>query len=465
MAKHVGTKRNMNKVVTSAGLLALGAATVYGLDPEMTRATSGRPFTLGASVRAFYDDNSTGVPDRYLTTDRKGNPTVGRPIDSFGFEVSPSVHLNLPLEQTFIRAGYVYSLRYYENRRDNNVDQSHEFNALLRHAFNARHDIAVADSFTFSDEPTVTERFGIITAPARTDITAMRNRASVDYNATLTQVLGLGLGYVNNWYDYDDSGAASRSALLDRLEHSFRADLRYQVDPALVALVGYEFGVNQYTGDEFIHSDDPDAFRDELVLQGLPFGLAQKISRYTSDIRDSYSHKVYVGVDHDFNHRLRATVRVGGQFTDYHEIGETELSPYADAALTYVYMPESSVQVGVRHTRNATDIVSTDKKGRPTLDQETTAGFLQVTHRICGNLSGSLIGQVQHSTFSSGENDDQSENLYLLGINFDYRINRHWSAEVGYNYDMLDSSLDDGKRLQSRSYDRNRVYVGVRATY
>lgn len=441
----------MNKVVTSAGLLALGAATVHGYDPEMTRAKSGRPFTLAATVRAFYDDNSTGSPDRLPVYDSSA-PLGVRFVDprqeSFGVEVSPSVHVNLPLEQTFIRAGYVYSLRYYEGRRDHQVDQTHEFNALLRHAFNARHDIALADSFTYSTEPTVTDRFGIVTAPVRTDITALRNRASLDYNAALTHSLGLGLGYANTWYDYDDSGLGSRSSFLDRMEHLFRADLRYQFNPSLVGLIGYNFGMVDFTADE--------------IITKTPI-------RY-SDERNSYSHYVYLGVDHDLNHKLRASARVGGQFVDYYNAGDSDLSPYADASLTYVFLPESSLQVGVKHMRNATDIVASDARGRVTLDQETTAGFVEVVHRITHDLTGSVMGQVQHGTFSGGAADDSNELLYIFGVNLEYRINYHWSVEVGYNYDMLDSDVRStepltNRRFEPRSYDRNRFYVGVRGTY
>jgi hypothetical protein len=46
-----------------------------------------------------------------------------------------------------------------------------------------------------------------------------------------------------------------------------------------------------------------------------------------------------------------------------------------------------------------------------------------------------------------------------VGLNLAYRINQFLSAEAGYNYDKVDSDL------VGRSYSRNRVYVGVRATY
>ena len=44
-------------------------------------------------------------------------------------------------------------------------------------------------------------------------------------------------------------------------------------------------------------------------------------------------------------------------------------------------------------------------------------------------------------------------------MNLTYEINRFLAAEAGYNYDRLDSDLS------FRSFTRNRVYVGLRASY
>jgi hypothetical protein len=49
--------------------------------------------------------------------------------------------------------------------------------------------------------------------------------------------------------------------------------------------------------------------------------------------------------------------------------------------------------------------------------------------------------------------------FYLLGLNLEYRFNSNFSADVGYNYDRLESDLG------GRSFDRNRVYLGITATY
>src|SRR6185503_13351744 len=149
----------MRNILTSASVLAIGATALHAYDPDFTRAhTGGRPWSVSATVRGFYDDNPTTSPD----TIRVVNPLTGKvtkiePQDSFGVEVSPAIYLNLPMEQTFISLGYVYSLRYYDDRGDHNTDQSHEFNGRISHQFSPRQDITAEDSFVITQEPSVAE--------------------------------------------------------------------------------------------------------------------------------------------------------------------------------------------------------------------------------------------------------------------------------------------------------------------
>ena len=434
----------MKHVLNSAGLLALGVISLHAYDPQLTRQQTGRPWSISATVRGFYDDNVFTAPENSFAR-QFGRTVVVHPTESFGFEVSPAVRLNLPMEQTFISLGYIYSFRWYEERDPRNYDQSHEFNGKLRHQFSPRHDLGIDDSFVYTSEPTAVDRSGIVTAPLKSEGNVLHNRGSIDHNMGLSPQFAVSLGYVNNWYDYEQEntpgGFGSRSALLDRLEHLFRVDARYQFSPTIVGLVGYNFGLNTYTADEVISPARP----------GRP--------ALKSDDRDSYLHRIYVGGDYDMTAKLRASLRVGGEFTDYHNSGESSVNPYADASVVYVYLPGSSVEVGIRHTRNATDIVAPDGRGNPTLDAETTVLYGQVSHRITRSFTGSLLGQFQTSEFNDGANDSRSEDLFLVGLNFDYRFNPHLAAELGYNFDILSSDVP------GRGYDRNRVYIGLRASY
>jgi len=135
------------------------------------------------------------------------------------------------------------------------------------------------------------------------------------------------------------------------------------------------------------------------------------------------------------------------------------ISPYADASLTYMYQAGSSIQAGVSHTRSRTDIATIQSGTDVTSDQEVTSVYASVNHRITPSLMGSLLLRAQHGTFSGGTADGNTEDLFLSGINFAYTINPHLLAEAGYNFDYLTSDQP------GRDYHRNRVYVGIRATY
>src|SRR4051794_40366494 len=110
----------MKKILASAGLVALGVSGLHAASgPNLSAAEATKPWSISAALRGFYDDNYTTSP----------NPTRR---DSFGYEVTPSVSLNLPLENTFIGASYEYSLLYYEDR--GTYDQQHKFDGILDHS-------------------------------------------------------------------------------------------------------------------------------------------------------------------------------------------------------------------------------------------------------------------------------------------------------------------------------------------
>jgi hypothetical protein len=107
---------------------------------------------------------------------------------------------------------------------------------------------------------------------------------------------------------------------------------------------------------------------------------------------------------------------------------------------------------GFRYDRNATDVGTS-------LEQNTASLYASLNHRITPQLTGTLLGQAYYSEFEEGPTDGDVDYMVLLGGNLEYQIAQHWSTELGYNFDRLDSDLP------LRSYTRNRVYVGVRARY
>jgi hypothetical protein len=418
----------MKKIIASAGLVAVSAAGLQAAAPGLSPMEASKPWSISATLRGFYDDNYTAVHKSLEE-------------DSFGFEIRPAVGLNFPFEQSFIGLGYIYSLRWYEARQDDETDQSHEVTLRADHRFSERFSVDFDDSFIYSQEPTVVDDTGAVTTFARTDADAFRNRAAIRFDAQLTELVGLGLGYVNNWYDYDQEGPGSRSALLDRFEHDFNIEGRWHARENLFASLGYGLGIVSFTDDEVIAAD----------LLGNPIAF--------SEDRDSVSHRVYVGAEQVLSSQFRISAKVGGEYTDFTELNEDDLTPWAEIAGTYNYLPGSYLQFGFRHDRNQTDRATPDADGDIVTDQVSSSLFGSVTHRITPRLDGSIIGRVQRSEFNNGAFDGDLDYFLMLGANLEYRFTPNWSTEVGYNYDRLDSDLP------FRSFTRNRVYAGVRATY
>jgi len=355
------------------------------------------------------------------------------------------------MEQTYIGLGYVYSLKYFEDRPEHKYDQSHQANVKLSHAFTDRYKLDLADSFVLTREPDLLAPINAPNATVRTRQDVIRNYGTASFSAGLTDQLSAVLGYSNTLYDFRDNGVGSLSALLDRMEHLGTVNLRWQATPSTVALVGYQFGVTDFTGDS------------NTLIPNPNFAKHGGSPTLFSDERNNYSHYAYVGFDHSFNPQLDTSVRVGAQFTEYNNLpgkNEDNISPYADANLTYRMTPDSSVQVGVRHARTATDAAA--------LDQENTTAYGSVNYKLLPALTASLLGQYQYNTFEKGQPSqvgssisfkDKAENFWLVGLNFTYEINRFLAAEAGYNYDRLDSDL------AFRTFTRNRVYIGLRASY
>ncbi len=412
----------MRKIIASASLAALSAASVHAAyAPGLSTVEQSKPWSIGLAVRGFYDYNYTTSPK---SAER----------DSWGVSVSPSASVNKVWDQTLLGLSYVYDLRWYEDRESNEADHIQTAKLRLEHAFNERVNVKVHDTFYYGQEGTV--EFGPVTTPTVlfTDNDYIRNRALVELNADLSETIGMRLAYANEIYDYEQTGVGSRSALLDRMEHTATLEGMWHFRPETSGLLGYQFRTVGYRSSDSL---SPLAYVDP-------------------EVRNSDSHRVYVGVEHQMTDNLEFGVRGGGEFTSYPDAedyvdDDSQTTPFVDIRGTWTYNPGSYLQIGAVHTLNATDVLA--------LNQESTAVWAMVNHRITSKLTGTLIGQFQYSAYNEGEYDGDNDLLYLLGVNFNYQLNPNLALEAGYNWDKLDSDLS------GRGYTRNRAYAGVRASY
>lgn len=446
----------MKKLITSVGLLAVGAASLQAAyAPGLNSMETTKIWSVSGTLRGFYDDNYNTAP---ATIGGLPNPNKR---GSGGFEVSPSLSLNVPLGQTELGLRYTYGLYYYQDREDNNqnpIDQTHQFDLWVNHAFNENWSASVQDTFVSAQDPNLfVIPAGGVAVAQRISGNNIQNTGVIKLDTQWTQLLGSELGYQNTFYDYDQSGSttiplliangSTYAGLLDRVENLAWLNLTWQVLPTTVAFVGYQYGQVGYTGNEFIAGAPP-------------------ASGWKSDNRDNRSHYVYLGVKYNPLDNLTFALKGGIQYVEFYNppagIATTSsTSPYVDFSTTYTYLPGSYVQVGFTQTRNASSVVGTPTVANDTIteDEESSTVYASINHQFTPKLTGSAIGRVQHSILQGGLNNNSVETWYSFGLNLAYQFNQHLSTEIGYNFDDLDS------KVAGQNYKRNRAYIGVTATY
>jgi hypothetical protein len=457
---------SMKRIVASVGLVAVGASGLHAaLLPSMT-AESGKPWSVSATLRGFYDSNFNTVSDNQVL------PT-GYSKSTFGYEVSPAIQFSFPMEQTTLSFGYVYSLKWYENAilntANDHIDQTSEFNLSLNHAFSERYSVNVKDSFALGQEPDMLRAGNTYSSFQYVSGDNMRNFGSIDFLAQLTPEFGLQLGYANTWYNYADDepstsvnangdlvvSAPSNAGVLNELDNLVHLDGRYQLAPQTVGIVGYQFRDTIYTAGQQI---------------GAYINPAGQTVRVYSDQRDAMSHYGYLGVDHNFRPDLTGSIKAGARYTDYYNdpSSQNDVAPYGQLSLSYTYLPESYVQVGAVYDYSSTSAFSIDPtNGDLTQNANAMTVFLALRHRIMPKLYGTLDFQWQNSKYYGGSLNNQTTDYYLVGLNLQYRFTPNFSAEIGYNYDQAVSDVDSSNVNNpfTPSYNRNRVYIGVTGSY
>jgi hypothetical protein len=424
----------MKKILASAGLVALGAASLQAATtPTLPSSSSGRSWNVSASLRGFYDDNYATAPD-----------VVKR--DSFGFEISPMASVILGLGgPTQFGASYKYGLRYYEDRTNNRADHSHQFNLNFNHEFSPRYRVSLYDDLVVAQE-------GFLLDPAqrvqalRLNGNNVRNIAGVDFVADMSDNIAIEPGYSFTFYDYDGKGPASYSARLDRQEHLAKLAVRWKrMLERTDGLLGYQFGSVNYTSE------------DTLDPTNVP--LSPKL-------RNNRSHYYFAGVDYTATAQLTLNLRAGAQTVDYRGGRATHTSPYVDFSGTYRFQPASTLQLGYKLSRISTDLIGRVAADPANITIDQLAHFLygRVSHTI-SRLTLSAGAQYQYGTFRGGAIQSQSEDYLMVDVSANYRFNEFLSAEVGYMAELLRDHGWQTTGVGVRNFDRNMVYIGIKATY
>jgi hypothetical protein len=432
----------MKRIVVSVGLAAAGAAGLpSALAQSLAPGPSPKIWNVAANLRGFYDDN-------YAVAHNKQG--------SFGFELSPSVSVNESYQQTDIGLRYTFGMYYYIQRATsgiNPLDYTHQADLWLDHAFNERFKLNVTDSLVIAQDPALVQGGSTV----RVNGNNLNNHAAVTLSAEWTRQFSTATHYGINYIDYSNSGATnnpngtnpSNAELLNRIEQNVGNDFQWHFQPETMGFIGYNFSWVRYTGNGLIspsYSAAPSTFY-----------------QYPSGARNSRTHYGYVGLSEQFSPNLSGEARVGASYTEVYNdpvSPYTSVAPYADINVTYTYIPGSYVQAGFTQDQNSTDISTPNTQSqRLTEYQQSSVFYMNVNHQFTPKLNGSVIGQYQYSKYVEGAYNGTGDNSIHTGINFNYWINQHFSANAGYTFDELFSSIS------GRGNSRNVVYLGLGANY
>lgn len=401
----------MNKFIRAVGLLSLGATSLAVQNAACAAEGGGKSWNVSAGLKGFYDDN--------IFT-RSGT----NKIDSFGFEVSPRLSYEVQTEASSLRLSYGLSAKYFEKRRQDPWDMSHVITVGAKHAVNERISLSLNDYFAIAQDPEQLTPGGL-GLPLRANGDNKSNHADLSANVGVAPLTAVVVGYRNDYYNYDDPNYQPR---LNRVEHNPYVDLTYQLRPETLVRLGYRYGLINYDSSLFN--------------------------------RGSQSQFVTVGVDQTFSPDLSGSARVGVQVVDYdNPLQPDSVSPYADASLKYAFNESTSVTVGVRHEHVSTDVLATNVNGS-VQDTESTAAYLTLSHAITTLLTGRVNLQYQNSDFIGGTVNGKTERVYSVGVSLNYKITENLAAEASYSYDKLSSVA-----ILDRDYTRNRIFLGIRASY
>ena len=393
-------------------------------------AAPSKLWNVSATLRGFYDDN-------YTATSTKR--------DSFGFEVAPSVSANMDMRQTDIGVRYTFGLYYYQDRANQAgksggpIDYTHQADVWLDHAFTESLKANVSDSLVVAQDPKLMDGGATI----RVQGNNLANRANVMLTKDWTREFSTETFYGNNYIHYSSGspssvGGVSYDALLSRIEQNVGTDFSWLFEQETTGFIGYKFSWVNYTADKNIGGG------------------------FRSDSRNQRSHYVYVGATHKFSPNLSATAKGGMTLVDLYNdptASKNSTAPYADLSATWTFMPGSYVLAGFRQDTRSTDAAYHDGATQLTQYQEMSQFYMNLSHQFDAKLTGSLTAQYAYSKFKDGYYGNHADNEVDAGANLSYQITRNFSADVGYNFTDLLSDFG------SREYSRNRVYIGVGASY
>lgn len=395
---------------------AASAQGLYSIAPNDDEADSSLPLTYIVGASVGFDNNPTPL---FNNGGNDGASYVSGFVQANWTNVSPQTTWD-----AFVRLGVRY---YFDDLDGDNVDQESYDSRVgvnFTHRFSERLRFSSRNFLAYESEPDFD--FGFAGDRRSGDYFRYSTENSVGYR--WSDRLGTQTGVNFSGVIYDDIDDSDYTSV------TFRHDFRYRVSPATVVTAGYRFGI--------VNSD----------------GAGRS---------DNTSHYVVGGVEHKISPVSAVVLRAGVQVTEP-DGRSSRTRPFFEGTLRTRLTEQLSTNVFVRYSNEGYSRGFVDGDGvqhRFEQSQTLRVGG-KATYVLNPRLSVFSGLNYIFTDYEDLEEDvsgaaaeEGDEGILNLNAGFSYQMTDNLYFTGSYNYSGAFSDF------AGRDYDRNRVQLGVQATF
>ena len=366
------------------------------------------PWLLSTRLGGEFSDNRDGVKAKKTSN-----------LDLF---VEPRADYRLrDGERTVLDLAVLPMLKWHSNPRENSTGSPQNDTELfgtaameLMHQLTPRVQLNFSDALTYNDDPEISNGGGSV----RRSDNHIWNNAQGGVAVGLTETVSSGVEGGYSVKRYSDSIVAKE-------EDEDILNCKVYVKSKL----GSGYNLFGYVG-------------------GYDFKNKSEIHNRGSKVIDGGA-----GIEKIFNPDVTGKITAGYQHAEYADSSLSNIdTPNGSVELTLRAASETRFRIGGSYGLYAPYV-------RPYSIQTQTAVSGAIDHDVLPNrLTVSLNGQCSRGRYESegasypGGNDD----MFSVGLNAAYRVDRTWSLNAGYSYENWDSDVRE-------SFDRNLVNFSVKA--
>jgi hypothetical protein len=312
---------------------------------------------------------------------------------------------------------------YFDHSAGVNFDFNPNGSFSLVYKATPRLTLSIATFMTYQNQPDFADNGGTTRRNGSFFYGTNKFSAAFRWKPRFTTVTSFTIGAT--WFD-----EAATAAFENRFEYIFGNEFRFLLWPTTTLVGEYRLGIFAYE---------------------------------TNSARDSFSHYLLAGFDHNFSPRFSITTRAGAEIRTYTNLDDTRIDPYFEGTLTYALGPHLTLAWTNRYSIEEPDVIGS-------VARTTFRTGLTGSYKLTARTVATLAAYYQHDnndsifTFISGFpfpilQPGFVEDSLNISLSLRYAINHNWGAELGY--DFADVRSDQS----FREYYRNRFYGGVNFTF